>query len=112
VDYDVCSNWGNWNYTAGVGNDARGFRYFNIPKQSKDYDPQGEYVKYWLPELARVSAKFVHQPWLLDRAAQKRCGVTIGVDYPAPIVDLAKSVQVNEAIYQAAIDRFDRETRN
>ncbi len=51
IDYDVCSNWGNWNYTAGVGNDARGFRYFNIPKQSKDYDPNGDYVKHWLPAL-------------------------------------------------------------
>jgi deoxyribodipyrimidine photo-lyase len=111
VDYDVCSNWGNWNYTAGVGNDARGFRYFNIPKQSKDYDPQGEYVKYWLPELAQVPAKLVHQPWMLDRAVQKRSGVTIGVDYPAPIVDLAQSVQANEAIYQAAINRFDRSAR-
>ena len=54
VDYDVCSNWGNWNYGAGVGNDARGFRYFNIAKQSKDYDPEGKYVKHWLPELAQV----------------------------------------------------------
>jgi deoxyribodipyrimidine photo-lyase len=41
VDHDVCSNYGNWNYTAGVGNDARGFRYFNIPKQSKDTTPTG-----------------------------------------------------------------------
>jgi len=85
---------------------------FNIPKQSKDYDPPGEYVQYWLPKLARVPAKLVHQPWLLDRAAQQRCGVTIGVDYPTPIVDLAKSVPANEAIYQAAIDQFDRETQN
>ncbi len=53
VDYDVCSNYGNWNYTAGVGNDARGFRYFNIPKQSKDYDAKGHYVKHWLPQLER-----------------------------------------------------------
>ena len=47
IDYDVYSNWGNWNYTAGVGNDARGFRYFNTTKQSNDYDPKGNYLRYW-----------------------------------------------------------------
>lgn len=105
VDYDVCSNWGNWNYTAGVGNDARGFRYFNIPKQSKDYDPEGAYVKHWLPELADVPAKKVHSPWTLAAVEQKRFNVRLGVDYPNPIVDLQKSVQANEKIYNEALSR-------
>lgn len=48
VDYDVCSNWGNWNYVAGVGNDPRENRYFNTQKQAQRYDPNGEYVKHWL----------------------------------------------------------------
>jgi deoxyribodipyrimidine photo-lyase len=48
IDYDVCSNYGNWNYAAGVGNDPREDRYFNIPKQAKMYDPEGEYVRTWL----------------------------------------------------------------
>ncbi|PSB23436.1 DASH family cryptochrome [Stenomitos frigidus] len=65
VDYDVCSNWGNWNYTAGVGNDARGFRFFNTLKQSKDYDPEGAYVKHWLPYLRALPASKVHEPWTL-----------------------------------------------
>ena len=102
IDYDVCSNWGNCNYTAGVGNDARGFRYFNIPKQSRDYDPDGRYVKHWLPELASVSRQKIHSPWRLDKTEQKRCGLTLGVDYPNPIVDLDKSVRANEKIYNAA----------
>ncbi|KAK8915984.1 hypothetical protein KSP39_PZI023149 [Platanthera zijinensis] len=51
LDYDPCSNYGNWTYGAGVGNDPREDRYFNIPKQAKTYDPEGEYVSYWLPEL-------------------------------------------------------------
>jgi deoxyribodipyrimidine photo-lyase len=102
IDYDVCSNWGNWNYTAGVGNDARGFRYFNIPKQSKDYDPQGRYVKHWLPELAQVPVKKVHSPWTLTTEEQRRCGIRLGVDYPHPIVDLEKSVRANEQIYADA----------
>lgn len=103
VDYDVCSNWGNWNYTAGVGNDARGFRYFNIPKQSKTYDPEGEYLKYWLPELSPLPGELVHEPWKLSQAEQKRYGVVLGVDYPRPMVDFMKSMQENERIYQAAL---------
>jgi deoxyribodipyrimidine photo-lyase len=102
IDYDVCSNYGNWNYTAGVGNDARGFRYFNIPKQSKDYDSQGIYVKHWLPELSNIPPKKVHQPWTLSLDEQKRYNVIMGVDYPHPIVDLEKSVIANEKIYNAA----------
>lgn len=48
IDYDVCSNWGNWTYVAGVGNDPRPHRYFNVRKQAERYDPQGEYVSHWL----------------------------------------------------------------
>jgi deoxyribodipyrimidine photo-lyase len=103
IDYDVCSNWGNWNYTAGVGNDARGFRYFNILKQSKDYDPQGHYVKHWLPELADVPAAKVHEPWKLLPVEQKRFNLRLGVDYPNPVVDLFKSAQENERVYNAAL---------
>ncbi|MBE9158900.1 DASH family cryptochrome [Nodosilinea sp. LEGE 06152] len=102
IDHDVCSNYGNWNYTAGVGNDARGFRYFNIPKQAKDYDPEGLYVKHWLPELKNIPAAKVHEPWKLQPVEQKRFGVNIGVDYPNPIVNLYKSVQANEKNYNAA----------
>jgi deoxyribodipyrimidine photo-lyase len=105
LDYDVCSNWGNWNYTAGVGNDARGFRFFNILKQSKDYDPDGLYVKYWLPELAQVPASKIHQPWQLLPVEQQRFTVKLGVDYPNPVVDLFKSAAANEAVYNGAISR-------
>ncbi|GMJ05256.1 cryptochrome 3 [Hibiscus trionum] len=51
LDYDPCSNYGNWTYGAGVGNDPREDRYFSIPKQAQTYDPDGEYVAFWLPEL-------------------------------------------------------------
>ncbi len=47
IDYDTASNWGNWNYLAGIGNDPREDRYFNIENQAKQYDPQGAYVRYW-----------------------------------------------------------------
>lgn len=108
IDYDVCSNWGNWNYTAGVGNDARGFRYFNIPKQAKDYDPEGAYVKHWLPALAHVPAGKVHLPGNLLPVEQRRYHLRLGVDYPNPIVDLQHSVKATEQVYNAAIARHRR----
>jgi deoxyribodipyrimidine photo-lyase len=104
IDYDVCSNWGNWNYTAGVGNDARGFRYFNIAKQSREYDPKGEYIRHWLPEIASIPGDKIHEPWQLSGEEQKCLGVRLGIDYPRPIVDFFKSVKANEKIYQTAIE--------
>nr|CAB3471077.1 unnamed protein product [Digitaria exilis] len=55
LDYDPASNYGNWTYGAGVGNDPREDRYSSIPKQAKTYDPEGEYVAYWLPELRSLA---------------------------------------------------------
>ncbi|KAE9586983.1 putative deoxyribodipyrimidine photo-lyase [Lupinus albus] len=54
LDYDPCSNYGNWTYGSGVGNDPREDRYFSIPKQAQTYDPEGEYVAYWLPQLGMI----------------------------------------------------------
>lgn len=105
IDHDVCSNWGNWNYTAGVGNDARGFRFFNIIKQSQDYDPEGKYVKHWLPELAKIPAAKVHEPWELLLVEQQRFGVILGKDYPAPMVNLFASAKANEKIYNQAVGK-------
>ncbi len=102
IDYDVCSNWGNWNYAAGVGNDARGFRFFNITKQAQNYDPQGEYVKHWCPELANVPAAKIHTPWKLSSSEQQHFGVRLGREYPAPMVDLFKSAAANERLYNQA----------
>ncbi|HIK37860.1 MAG: DASH family cryptochrome [Geminocystis sp.] len=102
IDYDVCSNWGNWNYTAGVGNDARGFRYFNIPKQSKDYDYNGDYLRHWLPEIAAIKGEKIHEPWKLSAEEQKRYGVKLGLDYPRPVVDFFESIKRNERIYRQA----------
>ncbi|KAK9097518.1 hypothetical protein Sjap_023015 [Stephania japonica] len=62
LDYDPCSNYGNWTYGAGVGNDPREDRYFSIPKQAQNYDPEGEYVAYWLPELQQFPKEKRHFP--------------------------------------------------
>jgi len=66
IDYDVASNWGNWSYVAGIGNDPREGRYFNVMTQADRYDKKGEYVKLWLPELKDVEANFIHKPWLME----------------------------------------------
>lgn len=90
IDYDVCSNWGNWLYVAGIGNDPRENRYFNILKQAHNYDPKGEYVKFWLPVLADVPVEKVHSVALLNTEEQRKYQVTVGVDYPKAIVDVRK----------------------
>nr|GMD08525.1 cryptochrome DASH, chloroplastic/mitochondrial [Ipomoea batatas] len=64
LDYDPCSNYGNWTYGAGVGNDPREDRYFSIPKQAQNYDPEGEFVAYWLPELRPLPKEKRHSPGL------------------------------------------------
>jgi len=65
IDYDVASNWGNWSYVAGIGNDPREGRYFNIMTQADRYDKKGDYVKLWLTELSAVESENIHTPWLL-----------------------------------------------
>ncbi|KAK4536462.1 hypothetical protein CDCA_CDCA08G2487 [Cyanidium caldarium] len=89
IDYDPCSNWGNWSYVAGVGNDPRGaYRYFHPLKQAYEHDNEGLFVKGWLPQLLWIYPQYLHTPWNWDEAMQKRVGVTLGKDYPHPIVRL------------------------
>jgi deoxyribodipyrimidine photo-lyase len=92
VDYDPCSNYGNWAYIAGVGNDSRD-RYFNVVKQARKYDPEAAYVTHWLPELDPLPPEYAHEPWTLSREEQVEYGVELGVDYPEPMVDLERSYE-------------------
>jgi deoxyribodipyrimidine photo-lyase len=96
IDYDVCSNWVNWNYVAGVGNDRRGFRYFNLVKQSRDYDPKGDYLRQWLLELANIPGDKIHQPETWAIADQAQWGVKLGRDYPKPMVNFWESLKQQE----------------
>ena len=75
IDYDPTSNYGNWQYVAGVGNDPRASRQFNTIKQAKDYDSHGEYVKMWIPALRNLHPDHVHTPWLLDAEERRRYGL-------------------------------------
>ncbi|XP_058688554.1 cryptochrome DASH-like isoform X2 [Poecile atricapillus] len=86
VDYDVCSNYGNWLYSAGIGNDPRDNRKFNMIKQGLDYDGNGDYVRLWVPELQGIKGADIHTPWALSSAALSQAGVTLGETYPWPVV--------------------------
>jgi deoxyribodipyrimidine photo-lyase len=88
VDADPASNNGGWQWTAGSGTDAAPyFRIFNPILQGKKYDPEGAYVRRWVPELAHVPDRFIHEPWKMPADVQREAGCIIGQDYPSPIVD-------------------------
>ncbi|SFR59108.1 DASH family cryptochrome [Halogeometricum limi] len=85
VDYDPCSNYGNWAYVAGVGNDSRD-RAFDVLEQAEHYDGDAAYVKHWLPELSSLPAEYAHRPWRLSADEQAEYGVRLGLDYPKPTI--------------------------
>jgi deoxyribodipyrimidine photo-lyase len=87
VDYDVASNWGNWAYQAGVGNDSRD-SHFDVCSQAEYYDDSAEYVRHWLPELDGLPPEFAHRPWRMSDAEQATYGVELGIDYPRPMIDI------------------------
>jgi deoxyribodipyrimidine photo-lyase len=84
-DYDVHSNWGNWLFAAGITGGR--VNVFNILKQSTDYDPQGEYIKHWCPELKRVPLQYLFQPWRMPPDVQQAAGCVVGQYYPSPLPD-------------------------
>lgn len=92
IDYDVCSNWGNWMYVGGVGNDPRENRYFNILRQGKNYDKNGDYVRAWIPELAAIKGFDIHQPEELSTAKLKELKIELGKTYPHSMVEMEKWV--------------------
>jgi deoxyribodipyrimidine photo-lyase len=88
VDADLANNSAGWQWVAGCGTDAAPyFRIFNPVLQGKKFDPLGDYVRRWVPELERLPAKLIQEPWKADVDEQKAANVVIGEDYPAPIVD-------------------------
>lgn len=90
IDYDPCSNYGNWNYIAGVGTDPREDRYFNIISQAKRYDPKGEYVKYWIPSIKDIPDSCVHTIDVLSDEVLSEYNITLGKDYPQAIFSTSK----------------------
>jgi deoxyribodipyrimidine photo-lyase len=87
-DFDLAANNGGWQWAASTGCDAQPyFRIFNPVTQSERFDPQGRFIRKYLPELSGVPDRFVHAPWRMSTLEQQACGVLIGRDYPPPIVD-------------------------
>ena len=88
VDADLANNTLGWQWSAGCGADASPyFRIFNPILQGPKFDPAGDYVRRWVPELAKLPAEFIHQPWEASPEILKAAVVTLGKDYPKPIVD-------------------------
>lgn len=103
LDYDQAANIGGWQWSAGVGTDAQPwFRIFNPVTQSERFDPQGRFIRRYVPELAAVPDKYVHAPWQMPVAVQEACGVVVGRDYPPPIVDHAQARAVTLALFKGA----------
>jgi len=89
IDADLANNVMGWQWCAGSGADAAPyFRIFNPVSQGEKFDPEGEYVKKYLPELSQIPKKFIHKPWELGELELKGYGVSLGVDYPSPIIEL------------------------
>lgn len=108
VDGDPAANNGGWQWTAGVGTDAAPyFRIFNPVLQSQKFDPQGDFIRRWLPELAGVPAAFLHTPWLMPPEVQQACGVRIGRDYPSPLVEHAAARLRTLSAYRQAAERAE-----
>jgi deoxyribodipyrimidine photo-lyase len=88
VDADPGSNPANWQWVAGSGADAAPyFRVFNPILQGEKFDPDGGYVRRWVPELARLPDQLIHQPWSAPPLELAAAGVELGKDYPRPIID-------------------------
>ena len=103
LDGDPAANNGGWQWTAGVGTDAAPyFRIFNPLLQSRKFDPRGDYIRRWVPELANVPVEFIHAPAAMPLDHQIRIGVQIGSDYPAPIVDHASARTRTLAAFKAS----------
>ena len=102
VDADLGSNAASWQWVAGCGADAAPFfRIFNPMLQGKKFDPKGDYVRAFVPELAKLDDKWIHEPWRATEDELARAKITIGKTYPAPIIDHDKARQRALAVLKA-----------
>lgn len=100
VDADLANNTLGWQWVAGCGADAAPyFRIFNPVGQGERFDPEGTYVRRWVPELAGMPKKWIHKPWAAPHSVLREAGVTPGQSYPRPIVD-------HEEARQRALDVY------
>lgn len=101
VDADLANNTAGWQWVAGSGADAAPyFRVFNPVLQGEKFDKEGEYVSQYCPELKDLPKKYIHKPWEAPDDVLKDAGITLGEDYPEPLVDL-------KASRKRALEAFD-----
>jgi deoxyribodipyrimidine photo-lyase len=94
VDADLANNTLGWQWVAGCGADAAPFfRIFNPTSQGRRFDPEGDYVRRWVPELARLPGEWIHAPTEAPPEALRAAGIELDRDYPRPIVDHAQARQ-------------------
>jgi deoxyribodipyrimidine photo-lyase len=100
IDFDLAANNGGWQWAASTGCDAQPwFRIFNPVTQSRKFDPQGAFIRRYLPQLARLSDDSIHEPWTASADELAKAGVSLGHDYPRPIVD-------HETARKQTLERF------
>lgn len=100
LDADLANNSMGWQWIAGTGVDAAPyFRIFNPILQGEKFDPQGNYIRKWVPELEHVPKKYIHQPWTASEDILKASNVKLGENYPFPIVD-------HSSAYKLALQRY------
>jgi deoxyribodipyrimidine photo-lyase len=101
VDADLASNSASWQWVAGCGADAAPyFRIFNPVLQGEKFDKNGVFTRQYVPELSALPDKYLFKPWQAPKALLEECGITLGVSYPYPIVDLKQSRNAALEAYQ------------
>lgn len=89
-DFDLAANNGSWQWVSSSGCDAQPyFRIFNPINQSKKFDPDGKFIRYYLPQLNKLSNKYIHTPWLCPSTELAISGIKLGINYPLPLIDHA-----------------------
>jgi deoxyribodipyrimidine photo-lyase len=102
ADADVANNTFGWQWSAGCGADAAPyFRIFAPVAQGEKFDPDGAYVRTWVPELARLPNAYLHSPWTAPAAVLADAGIRLGKEYPLPIVDHARARAAALAAFRA-----------
>lgn len=106
VDADLANNAVSWQWVAGSGVDSQPFfRVFNPVSQGQTWDPQGDYVRRWVPELAALPDRFLHAPWTAPAGALGEAGVELGRTYPLPMVDLGQTRRRALDVYRATVGK-------